>query len=103
MRLKERGKAGPKKTRLKTKQWGTEFTPEEITFLEKSYKEAKSLHSTISNSFSRITLVHKEKTERLTFDLNIQFKDNSETKSLTNLVICELKQGATNCSSIFIR
>ena len=51
--------------------------------------------------FSRITLVHKEKTERLTFDLNIQFQDSSETKSLTNLVICELKQGATNRSSIF--
>jgi hypothetical protein len=86
---------------LKTEQWGTEFSSEEMAFLEKSYENAKSLHATMSNSFSRITLVHKEKTERLTFDLNIQFQDSSETKSLTNLVICELKQGATNRSSIF--
>ena len=73
----------------------------EMAFLEKSFKEAKRLNATISNSFSRITLVHKEKTERLTFDLNIQFQDRTKTKSLTNLVICELKQGARNRSSIF--
>jgi hypothetical protein len=101
LEVKRKRKGRTEKTRLKTEQWGTDFNKEEIGFLENSYQNAKSLNSTISNSFSRITLVHKEKTERLTFDLNIEFQDRSETKSLTNLVICELKQGATNRSSVF--
>jgi hypothetical protein len=101
LEVKRKRKGRTEKTRLKTEQWGTDFNKEEIGFLENSYQNAKSLNSTISNSFSSITLVHKEKTERLTFDLNIEFQDRSETKSLTNLVICELKQGATNRSSVF--
>ena len=101
LEVKRKRKGRTEKTRLKTRQWGTKFSFEEMVFLEKSFKEAKRLNATISNSFSRITLVHKEKTERLTFDLNIQFQDRTKTKSLTNLVICELKQGARNRSSIF--
>jgi hypothetical protein len=86
---------------LKTQLWGTDFSDEEFLFLEQSYSDAKALNSTISNSFSRITLVHKKKAERLTFDLNIEFQDREKTKSLTNLVICELKQGNSDRSSVF--
>ena len=101
LEVKRKRKGRTEKTRLKTHQWGADFSDEEFLFLEQSYSDAKSLNSTISNSFSRITLVHKTKAERLTFDLNIEFQDSKKTKSLTNLVICELKQGNSDRSSAF--
>ncbi|MDG1734826.1 MAG: polyphosphate polymerase domain-containing protein [Crocinitomicaceae bacterium] len=101
LEVKRKKKGRTEKTRLKTEQWGTNFSQEELSFLENAYEGAKGLNSTISNSFSRITLVHKTKAERLTFDLNIEFQDAAETKSLTNLVICELKQGNIDRSSAF--
>ena len=101
LEVKRKRKGRTEKTRLKTQQWGADFSHEEFLFLEQSYSDAKSLNSTISNSFSRITLVHKTKAERLTFDLNIEFQDTEKTKSLTNLVICELKQGNSDRSSAF--
>lgn len=101
LEVKRKRKGRTEKTRLKTHQWGADFSDEEFLFLEQSYSDAKSLNSTISNSFSRITLVHKTKAERLTFDLNIEFQDTEKTKSLTNLVICELKQGNSDRSSAF--
>ena len=99
--MKRKRKGRTEKTRLKTEQWGTDFSQDELSFLENAYEEAKKLNSTMSNSFSRITLVHKIKAERLTFDLNIEFQDAEKTKSLTNLVICELKQGKIDRSSAF--
>ena len=101
LEVKRKRKGRTEKTRLITQQWGADFSEEEILFLEQSYSDAKALNSTISNSFSRITLVHKTKAERLTFDLNIEFQDSKKTKSLTNLVICELKQGNSDRSSAF--
>lgn len=101
LEVKRKRKGRTEKTRLKTEQWGTDFSQDELSFLENAYEEAKKLNSTMSNSFSRITLVHKIKAERLTFDLNIEFQDAEKTKSLTNLVICELKQGKIDRSSAF--
>lgn len=49
---------------------------------------------TVGNHFNRITLVNKEKTERLTIDINLQF-DNLENKRNANLeevCIIELKR-----------
>jgi hypothetical protein len=48
----------------------------------------------LENSFHRITLVNKEKTERLTIDVNPAFRNPSDgmEKQLDDLVIIELKQ-----------
>lgn len=73
--------------------------------------EFLSLNSTIpgseiipqlANTFERITLVNKEKTERLTIDAHIHFK-NLQTgieEDATNLVVVELKQDGL-CFSLF--
>ena len=52
------------------------------------------LHPSLQNEFDRITLVNKEKTERLTIDFNIRFQNfDSDTRSQTgNLVVVELKR-----------
>jgi hypothetical protein len=56
----------------------------------------------LSNSFERITLVNKEKTERLTIDAHIHFKNLSTgiEKDATDLVVVELKQDG-QCFSLF--
>lgn len=48
----------------------------------------------IENSFSRITLVNREKTERLTIDTDIRFQNltTGKTMAMSNMVIIELKQ-----------
>lgn len=42
--------------------------------------------------YSRITLVNKSHPERLTIDINLNFKNETTTKYLNNIVIAELKQ-----------
>jgi len=43
-------------------------------------------------NYARITLVNKTQPERLTLDLNLNFKHDSNTKEYNNIVIAELKQ-----------
>lgn len=53
-----------------------------------------SLHKTLGNRFERITLVNKQKTERLTIDTGLRFHNytTGEECKLNNLVIIELKR-----------
>ena len=53
--------------------------------------------------FSRITLVHKKKKERLTLDLDLTFYDENDKGDLQDLVIAEVKQEKTSNSSDFVR
>lgn len=53
-----------------------------------------TLQPALNNHFSRITLVNKAKTERLTIDSGLRFHNlvNDEYKDMGNLVIIELKR-----------
>ena len=46
----------------------------------------------LDNSFTRITLVNNQMTDRLTIDTNVSFNDFSKSASMNGLVIVELKQ-----------
>lgn len=62
--------------------------------LERVQRDVREIMPTVCNSFKRITLVNKGKTERLTIDFDICFF-NCETKRQTgtgDLVIIELKR-----------
>ncbi len=56
--------------------------------------DASCLSERIENRFRRITLVNKGKTERLTIDLDLSFRNlvTAREKSLDNIVIIELKR-----------
>jgi hypothetical protein len=43
-------------------------------------------------NYARVTLVNKTQPERLTLDLNLNFKNDTTTKFFSNIVIAELKQ-----------
>ena len=68
---------------------------EKHTFLAKHLRyEADSLQPALNNHFSRITLVNKGKTERLTIDSALRFHNllNDEKMDMGELVIIELKR-----------
>ncbi len=61
-----------------------------------------TLQPVLNNHFSRITLVNKAKTERLTIDSHLSFHNlvNDEYKDMGNLVIIELKRDGRVSSPI---
>ena len=68
---------------------------EKHKFLAKHLRyEADTLQPALNNHFSRITLVNKAKTERLTIDSALRFHNllNDEKKDMGELVVIELKR-----------
>ena len=55
------------------------------------------------NNFTRMTFVSKNLTERLTIDLNLQFKHNEKNVEYPGLVIAEVKHDKSSSSSAFIK
>lgn len=84
-----------KKTRIQLPGWNEYQNEAADSFLrEKAWYELEHIVPHLQNSFKRITLVNREKTERLTIDLNLGFHnlDNEATYNLKNLIVIELKQ-----------
>lgn len=61
---------------------------------EKAKYQLNMLHPHLENEFSRITLVNKSKTERLTIDLNLGYHnfENNNIGNLNQIAIIELKR-----------
>lgn len=73
----------------------------EITNFREIYLDKEQeLTQSLVNKFERVTLVNKNKTERITLDFNIEFINLDNSISLKNLVIMELKQNKINRDSI---
>lgn len=88
------------KHRTKIKAIETDLSDRSIEFINKytPFKENK-LEPKIYTNFSRMTLVSKELTERVTIDLDLNFKFNGDAKKLDNTVIIELKRDGNSRSS----
>lgn len=56
----------------------------------------------LETRYTRITLVHKNRGERITLDLQLSFSDGTCSQSLSNLVVAEIKQNRLNPRSPFI-
>lgn len=67
----------------------------------KTHLNVNSLEAKFWVNYSRITLVNKNSVERVTIDINLQYKNDSQTKEIKNIVIAEVKQAkATNSKFI---
>lgn len=66
------------------------------SFIRKDIKDIKLI---LKNNFSRITLVNKNFTERVTIDMNLHFKDENHEVNLENIAIVEVKQSKTSIAS----
>ena len=63
---------------------------------------AAELEAKLWVNYSRITLVNKSSPERVTLDINLQFKSDKQLKTIENIVIAEVKQDKAK-GSIFIK
>jgi hypothetical protein len=72
---------------------------------KKSFYNSEDLTPVLWNEFTRLTLAHKTKNERLTIDLNLGFKSFSTNKEckIPHLIIAEVKQEKATANSDFIR
>ena len=53
---------------------------------------AEELHSSLKTSFNRVTLINKEKNERITIDSDLKFYFLKKVIIPENLIICEVKK-----------
>jgi len=78
---------------------------QELTIREQNFIEENtglcvdSLKVKLINSFKRITLVHKQFTERCTIDFDLSFRYNGSRTDFSDMAIVELKQGRLNMPS----
>ncbi|MBK6284838.1 MAG: polyphosphate polymerase domain-containing protein [Draconibacterium sp.] len=82
------------KTRIETNSGATDFIQPELDFIDnKTPFKGEDLHPSLNNKFKRITLIHKQKLDRCTIDINPEFWDENGKSKIENLVIFEVKRG----------
>ena len=82
------------KTRIETNFGPTEFVKNELDFIDKKTQfKGEELQPSLSNKFKRITLIHKQKLDRCTIDINPEFWNENSKSKIENLVIFEVKRG----------
>lgn len=80
------------KTRISTQGGHSELSQEENAFLDQLIPfDCSELTPSLTNNFSRLTLVNKNFQERCTIDVNLGFKKANKEISLNDLVIVEIK------------
>lgn len=81
------------KNRVKQMEINGEIKEKALSLLaEKTPFASTDLEAKFWVNYSRITLVNKYTPERVTLDLNLHFKNNTQTKHVENIVIAEVKQ-----------
>ncbi len=92
------------KKRISTDFGNILFSEKENTFLNQLVPfNCNDLQPSLSNSFSRLTLVNKNFKERCTIDLNLQFENHNRKVSLDHLVIIEIKSDGNSTASSLAR
>lgn len=91
---KKNNKRRTDKKRIETTITSTKFENEEANFIDDStFLSAGSLEEKLYNHFNRITLVGKERNERITIDLNLNFETPENNGiNVNDFVIVEVKQ-----------
>jgi len=81
------------KNRIKLKNIDTQLNDESLRFLQSvSPLNASNLQAKLWSNCTRITLVNIQSKERLTLDIDLQFKNETQEINLSNIVIAEVKQ-----------
>jgi len=101
------------KIRKKTDKIMSELSKNLNNYIDKNIPDelnikSKDISPSLWTIFTRITLVNKVDKERLTIDLNLNFKNcksnkKNSMKALDNLIIVELKQGRLSLESPFFK
>lgn len=92
------------KSRIPTTVPITEFTPLAADFLADACPyPADTLSAALWNHTTRITLVSKLRTERVTLDLDVAFVRDGQRAGLPGIVVAEVKYAGARQASEFVR
>lgn len=92
------------KKRIATKFDNTDFSLTEKEFIEgKTPFKGLQLMNSLNNQFRRITLIHKNKLDRCTIDIQPKFWNKNGEIGFDDLVIFELKRGRSLKSSPMLK
>lgn len=101
LEIKKKFKGRTDKKRISVSNFEDEMTDSSKNYIGAALGSDKTLECKLYNSFDRITLVNKTEKERLTIDLNLNYKSSIGTKGYNHVVIAELKQENINRKSLF--
>ena len=101
--IKHKRKGRTAKRRVKVTGINDQLGMLEKQLLNESEIPNLDLHPVTANSYKRITLVNKTSIERLTFDIDLAFKQNGKEEKLGDIVIAELKQERITRTSPFFK
>lgn len=101
--IKEKRKGVTDKRRIPVEEPTFDLTKakDELSFYTQILPQKNKLIPVLWNSYKRITLVHKEQKERITFDLSLSFEWEGNSFTKKDLVIAELKQEKLSHASFF--
>ena len=80
------------KIRRQIKDFETNLTSESKDFITKNNINNLLLEPSLYNNFSRMTLVNKNESERITIDVDLSFSFGTDEKKFDKLVVVEIKQ-----------
>jgi hypothetical protein len=92
LEIKHKKKGRTDKKRIVISDFEEELSENSVAFIHKHIKSKPILHTTLWNTFERITLVNNELKERLTLDLGLNFTWDGKQYGYNDIVIAELKQ-----------
>jgi hypothetical protein len=95
------GRGGTDKKRIRVVGIPTAMTPEQQSFAAKASTCGEPLLPQLWNHFTRITLVHRTRNERLTIDHDLRFSRVDGERSLEGICVAELKEARADRSSPF--
>ncbi len=81
--------------------------PSEMNEVQEAFVHETGIHGqlkpSLRNKFKRITLIQKNKSERVTLDFDIRFEWKDKEIELSDIVIAELKQSKADRNSTFYK
>jgi len=103
LEVKHKNKGRTNKSRILVDGLHSEMPKEHSDFVYSTGVPKKKLKAILVNKFNRMTLVGKTMNERLTLDINLEFKSTDSNYQMTNIVIAELKQKKVSRKSPFFK
>jgi hypothetical protein len=103
LEVKEKKKGRVTKRRIPVERFEHELHGEEKAFVDEilGNNSEEVLSPKLWNTYNRITLVSRDKKERLTLDLDLVFSWEGEERNYEDIVIAELKQERLNRDAAF--
>ncbi|PWG05366.1 polyphosphate polymerase domain-containing protein [Polaribacter aquimarinus] len=97
------GKGETNKSRIPVTDFETSLNATSKKFISSITNTEYDLIPSLWNQFNRVTLVNVKNKERVTLDLNLNYKINEVEKRFENLVVIEVKQERFNRKSKIIK